>query len=84
MIKVVLASLALAMLLYASPAVAVTLAGAAILPGSRAVQVGHTATAFATLLASGPGTATGCTIAPINAPAGTTLNRPGFSRDSVT
>jgi hypothetical protein len=73
MIKVVLASLALAMLLYASPAVAVTLAGAAILPGSRAVQVGHTATAFATLLASGPGTATGCTIAPINAPAGTTF-----------
>ena len=44
---------------------------AAILPSSRAVQVGQTATVFATLLAAGTGTATGCTIAPVNAPAGT-------------
>ena len=54
-----------------APPLPVTLAGAAILPGSRAVQVGQTATVFATLLATGPGTATGCTIAPANAPPGT-------------
>ena len=56
-----------------APPLPVALAGAAILPGSRAVQVGHTATAFATMLATGPGTASGCTIAPTNAPAGTTF-----------
>jgi hypothetical protein len=44
---------------------------AAVLPGSRAVQVNHPATAFATILASGSGTATGCAITPTNAPAGT-------------
>jgi hypothetical protein len=52
----------------------VALAGAAILPGSRAVQVGHTATAFATLLAIGGGIAIDCTIAPINAPEGTAFS----------
>ena len=46
---------------------------AALLPSSRAVQVGQTATVFATLLASGSGTATSCTIAPTNAPPGTTF-----------
>ncbi len=45
--------------------------GAAVLPGSRAVLVGNTATAFATILATGTGTATGCSIAPTNAPPGT-------------
>lgn len=44
---------------------------AAILPGSRAVPVGSPATAFALILASGPGVATGCSIAPANAPPGT-------------
>lgn len=44
---------------------------AAVLPGSRSVQVNDTATAFATMLAIGPGTGTGCAIAPTNAPAGT-------------
>lgn len=38
---------------------------AAVLPGSRSVQVGATATAFATILAAGTGTGTGCGIAPL-------------------
>ena len=55
----------------AAPDFTTTIAlGAAILPGSRAVQVGHTATAFATIVASGTGAATGCAITPTNAPAG--------------
>jgi hypothetical protein len=37
---------------------------AAILPGSRSVVVGNAATAFATMINSGPGTGTTCTIAP--------------------
>ena len=37
---------------------------AAVLPESRSVQVGATATAFATMINSGPGTGTTCTIAP--------------------
>jgi hypothetical protein len=47
---------------------------AAVLPGSRAVQVGQAATAFATILATGPGTAAGCAIAPTNAPPGTAFS----------
>jgi len=39
---------------------------AAVLPGSRSVQVSSPATAFATILASGVGTATGCGIAPVS------------------
>ncbi len=38
--------------------------GAAILPSSRSVQVGSLATLFGTIINSGPGTATFCTIAP--------------------
>jgi hypothetical protein len=37
---------------------------AAVLPTSRSVQVGATATVFATIIATGPTTATGCTISP--------------------
>ncbi len=37
----------------------------AILPASRSVQVGSTATAFAALINSGDATATGCAIAPL-------------------
>lgn len=38
---------------------------AAVLPSSRSVQVGDTATAFATIINTGPGTATGCSISPV-------------------
>jgi virginiamycin B lyase len=37
---------------------------AAVLPLSRSIEVGATATAFATILNAGPGTASTCTIAP--------------------
>lgn len=46
---------------------------ASVLPGSRAVQTGQTATAFATILAAGSGTATGCSIAPATSPPATTF-----------
>jgi len=36
----------------------------AVLPTSRSTEVGSTATAFATLINTGPGTATGCSISP--------------------
>ena len=45
----------------AGPPVAIS---AAVLPSSRSVKVGTPATAFATILASGPGTGRGCFIAP--------------------
>jgi hypothetical protein len=38
----------------------------ALLPISRSVMVGTPATAFAAMIAVGPGTATGCTIAPLS------------------
>ena len=38
---------------------------AAVLPGSRSVQAGTTATAFATIINTDSNTATGCTISPI-------------------
>jgi hypothetical protein len=38
---------------------------AAVLPSGRSVELGNTATAFATLINAGPATVTGCGIAPI-------------------
>jgi CSLREA domain-containing protein len=38
---------------------------AAVLPASRSVQVGTTATAFASVINQGPGVATGCEISPV-------------------
>lgn len=46
------------------PTVAAALA-ASVLPGGRSVQVGAPATAFATILNGGPGTAVGCRLAPV-------------------
>ena len=43
---------------------------AAVLPGARSVQVGTIATAFATMIATGSGAATDCTISPTNTPPG--------------
>jgi hypothetical protein len=43
----------------------------ALLPISRSVTVGSSATAFATMIAVGTGTATGCTIAPLTSVAAT-------------
>jgi hypothetical protein len=37
----------------------------AVLPSSRSVQTGNTATAFATMINAGPAAANGCTIAPV-------------------
>jgi hypothetical protein len=51
-----------------------TALAAAILPGSRAVPAGSPATAFALILAIGTETATGCSIAPTNAPPGTAFS----------
>src|SRR6266851_167115 len=50
-------------LLFATPGWGQTLA-ASVLPASRSVQVGTTATAFATIVNAGPGTAIACRIAP--------------------
>jgi hypothetical protein len=41
------------------------LLAAAVLPSSRSVELGNTATAFATLINAGPATVTGCGITPI-------------------
>ncbi len=38
---------------------------AAVLPGSRSVQIGAPATAFATIINAGPGVATTCSLAPL-------------------
>jgi hypothetical protein len=54
---------ALAAVQAAPPAYGGMALAAAILPGSRAVQVGRTATAFAAIAAAGSGTATNCGIA---------------------
>lgn len=49
---------------------------AAVLPGSRSVQLGATATAFATIINSGSTTATFCAIAPVSAVGGIFHYRP--------
>jgi hypothetical protein len=46
------------------PAITAALA-ASVLPSGRSVQVGNVATAFATILNGGPGTALGCRLAPV-------------------
>jgi subtilisin-like proprotein convertase family protein len=49
----------------APPPPATVALGSAVLPSSRSVQVGTTATAFATIVTAGTGTASTCSIAPI-------------------
>lgn len=46
---------------------------ASVLPLSRSVQAGSPATAFATILNAGPGTATGCSITPSTTPLSATF-----------
>jgi DNA-binding beta-propeller fold protein YncE len=54
--------------------IAPTASHASVLPGSRAVQLGNTATIFATMINAGSATLDGCAIAlPVTAPAGLTL-----------
>jgi len=62
---------ALGALCIAVTAQAVVALSSALLPTSRSVQVGDTATAFATIINGGNETATGCTIAPAAAFGGT-------------
>jgi hypothetical protein len=54
---------------------------AAVLPGSRSVQVGTPARAFATMLAVGPGTATDCSVAPPTPPQARRFDLPNGRRD---
>ncbi len=51
----------------AVPLVSSIVLASAVLPGSRAVQLGTTATAYATVINGGTSTAQGCSIAPIDA-----------------
>jgi hypothetical protein len=51
-----------------------TTLAAAVLPGIRSVQVGSTATAFATIINSGTSTGVACTIAPSSPVAGTAFS----------
>jgi DNA-binding beta-propeller fold protein YncE len=55
--------------------IAPTASHASVLPGSRAVQLGNTATIFATMINAGTTPLDGCAIAlPVTAPAGLTLS----------
>ena len=57
---------------------------AAVLPGSRSVQLGFSATAFATIINLGPGTATACGIAAItNLPAAFTYQTTNPATNAV-
>jgi hypothetical protein len=49
----------------ALPDQSATLIGASVLPASRSVQVGNTATAFATIINAGSAQATSCSISPV-------------------
>lgn len=49
------------------PATAFGALVSSVLPTSRSAQVGDTVTAFATMINTGPGTATGCAISPVTA-----------------
>lgn len=57
----------------AAPLPPAILAGAAVLPSSRAVRASQVATAYALIQAAPGNTAYGCSIAPTNAPAGVTF-----------
>jgi len=51
--------------LFSAPSAGAQSLVAALLPSSRSVQVGTSATAFATIINVGPGTASGCNIFPL-------------------
>lgn len=58
---------------------------AAVLPGSRSVQVGTPATAFATIINPGPGTATACALSPgVSLPASFTFQTTNPATNQVT
>jgi hypothetical protein len=58
---------------------------AAVLPSSRSVEVGNTATAFATILNAGSSTASGCTIVPVTpVPASFTYQTTNPATNAVT
>ena len=71
--------------LMTAPAVAETTVAAAILPASRSVQVGSSATAFATIVNSGSAAAINCSISPLTSvPAGFAYQTTDLETNALT